>query len=422
MMRTSLLLVCIFFFFGGCTDRKSKTKEDVLQEEKVIKRDTVIHLVEALDAQPTAFYISEIADSITYLPLETGANCLLSRTIILRFAQDGIYPGRCLKFGWDGKFVKQIGRVGQGRGEDPNAFAWLLKSKDLYYTVGNRIIEYDTDGEFTGKETNKFFLKSREDSTIIYNLFREVESAVIDGHILIYQYPDSLIWVDTKDFKVDHTARVVEQGDIKVDGISFYLTQCFFISYNEKKIFYNFYNDTIYTVRGDGLSPEWVVDLGNRKLPNEVTLYKLGPLSRQALRGGSIEASELITKTDGKIFINNIYESDRFLLFYYSETRYFWGTRKKDPPVGKLIIYDKVTKNLTNIKDKIIDDLNGPGLRPFYDGVIDNKLIAMIWPFELKEYVNEHRNEGKLSSKLIDIADHLDNEDNPVLIIVHLKK
>ena len=146
-------------------------------------------------------------------------------------------------------------------------------------------------------------------------------------------------------------------------------------------------------------------------------------MSRQALRGGSIEASELITKTDGKIFINNIYESARFLLFYYSETRYFWGTRKKDPPVGKLIIYDKVTKNLTNIKDKIIDDLNGgPGLRPFYDGVIDNKLIAMIWPFELKEYVNEHRNEGKLSSKLIDIADHLDNEDNPVLIIVHLKK
>lgn len=415
-----LLALALIIFLSACKQVSSPEKK---QEEEIVRRDTVIHLVDVLDTQPITFYISEIADSITYLPLETGANCLLSQAANLRFIRDGIYPERRLKFGWDGKFVKQFGRVGQGRGEDPNAFAWLLKSKDSYYTVGNRIIEYDMDGKFTGKETNKFFLKSCTDSIFVYNLFREVESAMIDDHILLYQYPDSLIWVNAKDFKVVHATRVVEQGNIRVGGISTFPTQRFFISYNDKKLFYNFYNDTIYTVRGNGLSPEWVVDLGDRKLPNEITLYKLGPLSRQALRGGSIETSELITKTDGKIFINNVYESDRFLLFYYTETRYFWESRKKAPPVGRLIIYDKATKGLTNIKDKIIDDLNGgPGLCPFYDGVFDDKLIAMIWPFELKEYISEHRSDKKLSSKLIEVADRLEDEDNPVLIIVHLKK
>lgn len=415
-MNMRLLIFVLIIIFSACKQAPSTEHK----QEEIAVRDTVIHLVEALDAQPQEFNVSEIADSITYIPLETKPNCLLGNGSNFCFTQEGIYPTRRFKFDWNGKFVKQYGRVGQGKGEDPNAFAWLLKSKNFYYTVGNRIIEYDADGVFTNKETNTFFLKSREDSSSVYNLFRAVESTIIDDHILIYQYPDSLLWIDVKDFKVDHTARVVEAGNIRVDGISGHPTQCFFPSYNNKKLFYNFYNDTIYTVNKDGLSPEWVVDLGDRKLPNEITLYKLGPLSRAALKG-NIESSELITKTDGKIRIYNVYESDLFLMFYYAKTRYFWETRKKDPPVGRYIIYNKATKKLVN--GKIIDDLNGGGtLHSFYDGVIDNKLITAMWPYELKEYVEKYRDQKKLSPKLVEMVEGLGDEDNPVLIVIHLKK
>lgn len=415
-MNMRLLIFVLIIILSAC----KQTPSTEHKQEEIAVRDTVIHLVEALDAQPQEFNVSEIADSITYIPLETKPNCLLGNGSNFCFTQEGIYPTRRFKFDWNGKFVKQYGRVGQGKGEDPNAFALLLKSKDYYYTVGNRIIEYDENGVFTNKETNRFFLKSREDSSLVYNLFVDADMTSIDDYIIFYDNPDSLFWINVKDFKVDRVIRVVEPGDIKSIGVDGPPTQCYFSSYNKKKLFYNFYNDTIYTVNKDGLSPEWVVDLGDRKLPNEITLYKLGPLSRAALKG-NIESSELIAKTDGKIRIYNVYESDLFLMFYYSETRYFCEVRKKDPPVGRYIIYNKATKKLIN--GKIIDDINGGGtLHSFYEGVIDNKLITAMWPYELKEYVEKYRDQKKLSPKLIKMVDGLGDEDNPVLIVIHLKK
>ena len=46
-----------------------------------------------------------------------------------------------------------------------------------------------------------------------------------------------------------------------------------------------------------------------------------------------------------------------------------------------------------------------------------------VWPFELKEYIQAKKAIGEVvSDSLIALADSLDDEKNPILVIAHLKK
>jgi len=89
----------------------------------------------------------------------------------------------------------------------------------------------------------------------------------------------------------------------------------------------------------------------------------------------------------------------------------------------QFIIYNKQERKFIHIEDTgITDDFNGgPNVKPNLGGV-KNNLVASIWPYELKDYVNENRNSGKISQKLIELSDKIDTEDNPILILVHLKQ
>ncbi|WP_158576711.1 6-bladed beta-propeller [Parabacteroides sp. AM08-6] len=416
MNRNIVLLFLIVLC--GCTHRNQQTES---VEEVVVARDTVIHLKDVLDLSEEV-RLSEIADSITYIPLETKPDCLLGDNISFRFTDNFILTVPRLMFDWNGCFKGQIGKQGQGPGEDPSMYASLLESKEHYYTVGNKIIEYDRNGKYTGKEVSVYHLCSAQDSSRVYSLFRNVEEALAENSIVLYQYPDSLIWVNN-DFKVHHVTRVVENGNIKVGGIFSNKTDNFFPRYKNKTLFYNFYNDTVFSVSSNGLSPEWIIDLGEYKLPNEITLYKLGPLMREAIHSSAMNSSELMTKTDGKIAVSNVYESDHYLFLFYYKNYYFAASRNLPPQKLQLAIYDKQTKKLTNVKEaRLIDDFhNGPKFFPTY-GAFEEKLISVKWPYELKDYVEEHRSSGKLSPRLIELADNLKNDDNPVLIVVHLKK
>ncbi|MCS2889190.1 hypothetical protein NXV14_21930 [Bacteroides fragilis] len=56
-------------------------------------------------------------------------------------------------------------------------------------------------------------------------------------------------------------------------------------------------------------------------------------------------------------------------------------------------------------------------------GICNNAMVSSVWPFELKEYIQEKKAKGEaVSDRLIALADSLDDEQNPILVIAHLKK
>jgi len=50
-------------------------------------------------------------------------------------------------------------------------------------------------------------------------------------------------------------------------------------------------------------------------------------------------------------------------------------------------------------------------------------MITYIWPFELLDYIDECQAKGReVNPQLIALSKKINREDNPVLILVHLKK
>ena len=81
--------------------------------------------------------LSDIADEVQYIPLETNSECILSKgyTIVPTkdyfFIADGEKP--LFVFDREGKFVRKIGKVGKGPGEFHNGNQFHIDGGPGYF-------------------------------------------------------------------------------------------------------------------------------------------------------------------------------------------------------------------------------------------------------------------------------------------------
>lgn len=218
--------------------------------------------------------ISEIVDSITYIPLETNDDCLMGDVYeaVLKggyvFVQDSkhIYT-----FDGQGNFIAQIGRVGNGPGEYVNIDAFYVD--DISETVGvvcgykESILCYDFHGKYL-----RTLKMSKSDSRQINNI-----SVLPDGRMVAHYYipcdafPNKVLY---KLFTVVDDAIVADPltvpTDLMVgnyDGLHPYIyysmAQCQGKLYALSPVSLD-----IYCLGDDNFVPEFRVDMG-KKLPDE---------------------------------------------------------------------------------------------------------------------------------------------------------
>ena len=151
-------------------------------------------------------------------------------------------------------------------------------------------------------------------------------------------------------------------------------------------------------------------------------------LLRKAVNGGlspsALERSELAQLTDHKHKVIAAYETDKYIFFQMTEIIQFAIPRGKQPPDPYIIYYDKETGKTTRVNGKgFVDDILG--MEFFYPqlGIFDEKMISFIWPFELFNYIKECRDRGReVNPQLLALSKQVKEDDNPVLILFHLKK
>lgn len=394
------------FLLISCTGRTSN-KIDTTEISNVIDLDAGLKNVQTVR-------LSEIADSVTFLPLETNRGSLLrSSTDGYRFSPSYIFWYNAY-FDWTGKYGGFIGRRGNGPLEEPQGAYNVVFVDSCFYSIASKLIEYDK----TGTPTRK--VKPLKGFKIV---------ALVNNNFAIYDFPTTLYFVN-RDFETLASKNILEFHDSLQPINNETSGRQYFTYYQDHVLFYNFVNDTIFYVENNYLDPKWVVHFDDPlSYPDKKILYSdYNRLTGEAVRAriqGNYENSEWAQMTDNKHKVIAVYETESFLFVFLKEVIGFAVGRGIQPPEPYIVYYEKNTGNTAKVKGEgFVDDLLGFNNSFFPTlGIYDDNLISSIWPYELLAYINESKAKGReINPQLLALSKQVKEDDNPILIFVHLKR
>ena len=428
-MRNTILILCILAL-SGCTNQSKKQSDE--SEEAAFVLDSTIRIGDAIEKALPSMKLSEVVDSIVYVPLETK---IYLTNGLLQYVKPYwcAYPGRL--FDAKGKYVKQIGKLGGGPGEDTSPWGYMVtydEKRGLFYTQGNKIIQYDRNGKFTGVEkTIQYTSGGMISGGSLTGLAGMVTA---DSLYMLVSYPDSVYWMNTN-LNIVYSERIPLDSSLhQPDNVRAQAIQYEFSDYDGHTLFYNFFTDCMYTVTDNGLKVRWKFDMKDlgpdkRAFLNDYITYITGmvKISRQA-KGDEktkkllAENSEYAKLVDNKKRILSAYESERYVVMQWMNIIAYEGVRKKHSPY-LLAFLDKTNGNTFAISEHLTDDIDGGKPFELRLGVHNGAMVSWIWPYELKEYIAQQKEKGEwVSEKLVAFANGLKEDDNPVLIMAYLKK
>lgn len=158
-MKKFLFSFVACLMIGSCQQPSDNNPDNIFNLEVREKQN-------AEDSIP----LDEDIESIQYIPLETNESCFISNALDLQISDQYIfvYNGKTeqiLQFSRTGKFIKQIGRSGNGPGEFSSILNIAIDNsrKELYiFQYSAPPVVYSLDGSFlhsdTIRATNMFAL------------------------------------------------------------------------------------------------------------------------------------------------------------------------------------------------------------------------------------------------------------------------
>jgi len=371
--------------------------------------------------------ISEIAESVEYIPLETTDKSAINRIYDAKFTKDYIFiqqygtsQSLLIQFDRQGKFIRYIGKAGNGPEEYNQIREFSVdEKKELIYIQSNwtkKILAYSFKGEyiktFNLKHNIYKIVLSRDSLFMCFgepsigneeNVFTEINS---NGEILqcVKNYN---LWKDPPPFGRNNV----------------YPGQNFFYRLNNRLQFKGKYNDTIYTYdTNNKIIPKFYVDLKEYKLPEEMIIE----------RG-------LVRRIPTDYFWVGVNESFRYVFILYCA--YDTDDSQGDgAPIAGYMIYDKILRTGSAISNRggkmkrfneigewgFINDIDGgPELIPEY--INDSLAFHFISSLEMKKYlssdkfINSNPKYPDKKEMLTKQMKGLNESDNDLLMVVKLK-
>ncbi len=359
--------------------------------------------------------ISEIANNIKYIPLETTTKSLLGDINKVIISDTNIYIGGnqgLKKFSLGGEFIGKIGQTGRGPGEYMNLGNFGITKKlniiIIFDANSQKILWYNENGDFI-KQVNK----SLNGDHFVF--FDNNKIALYSSKILVQ--PDSivssLIITDSYLNIIKTIPNIIQRtGKWSIASVPLYI-------FNDNLYYKDCFNDTLYHLNSNNLRLEKyaVIKLGNYQLPAKIKL----PLNQ-----GISKLIEITKRAENKLTIRNIFESNKYLIF---KLLYGFGIYKNDPLFVLFAKDRNIVKALSG--NGFINDLDG-GLNftPASYININNQeyLIGWVNAFKLKEHVASAAFKSSTpkypekKKELEKLANSLKDDDNPVLMLVKLKE
>jgi len=363
--------------------------------------------------EPSAVKLSDLGFvDIEYIPLETKEESLISEINTVFYNEwsinkilsgDGYFVikngKRVLKFKENGLFVTNIGRIGRGPDEINNI-------EDLDIDRDNQNI-YMVSGW-----QKKFFLFSLNGELLkTYNVpFYIREFRFVGDKIICYcgnnRGDNKFNFVLT-----DKSGQIIKtfpnQYSFKPKSSYGFTHENLFYTYNKRLYIKELYSDTIFVFDNLGFDPHLVIEVGNRQVTPKVR----SECNLNEICANYIQPENLLEFGDYVYYAFTYRFVDDDVVLYG-----FIGSKKNSYQV------------LFNLGEGIINDLDGgPNILPLTIKD-ENTIITIVDALKLKSHI---ASEGFKNSKpvypekkkeLEELAASLKETDNPVLVLVRLKK
>jgi len=360
---------------------------------------------------PQQFGISDLNADVEYIKLETNENCLLHTYAQFFFTRDYIFVNNVryiLQFDRNGKFIKQIGQQGRGPGEiGLIRILSVLDEEQLLVVQTNwarKLYFFNYDGEFVEN-------RKADDVSKIVALPGE-RLLLLDGcYMGVEDYMFMLLNSngDTTDVVNNHYKWSNKTGSVM--SVSYHLFHPFY-TYGGDTYMKSMYNDTIYHAHADSISPEYLIELGSFKLPqeNRAEVPSTGPSFNE--------------KSDGYRFANSFEANEKLFIASqdFSEEGEYNMIYDRRTETGMLLV------DRQNFEGGIINDYDG-GIDFWPRGAANDSTLYMpVLPHRLlteeftkKIKANESVDQEK-KQELLNMINDLDENDNPILMLVKVRE
>lgn len=389
------------------------------------KNIPVIDIASAMERLET-LKVTDIADKISYIPLETNDTSLIGNHPDITVYNDKILitsKNQPIKM-FDkntGKFIRNIGHIG----DDPSGYSdtdgwgnilfWVDQQTGVVYIQGwqNDLVRYNQQGTFLGKTqlpystnylsccylliTNNIVIsnnKAISNSNPFSIMSFEGESGMFIDSVTTSATPLPSDFVYGSYFYGDYIGNGghVMTSFTDDEAISIVpISPSLWVSNNKVRFKENFV-DTVFTVDGNKLSPYLIINLGKYSWP-----YK-----------------ERFMKERGKdrISIDYMFESNKSIYFHFKTDMY---KKEKKSYCG---IFDK-SKNSTRIMDNdkgLKDDITDFMPVQIRKVTSSGEYIGLIQASEVVEWMDTHAD--KNINPQLEILKKMKEEDNPIVVIM----
>jgi hypothetical protein len=363
---------------------------------------------ESILDNPEMVLLSDLASGIEYIKLETNDNCLLHPRADYQFTKDYIFVDNkkfILQFDRQGNFIKQIGKYGRGPGEIGLIRILSVIDEEQLLVVhtnwARKLYFFNYDGEF---------VENRKVDDVMNIVARP------GGQLILYDYcangyEDYMFMLvnsqgDTTAVVKNHYKWENKTGGVMTVGYHLFYP---FYFYGGDSYLKSMYNDTVYHARGDSITPEYLVDLGGFKLPQDY---------RPEVPGSAFQEN-----CKGYRFVNSFEARDKLFI---ASSDFSGGGRYN-------MIYDRRNAgghflvDEDNFESEIINDIDG-GLDFWPRAAANDSILFMPVPphqfmsGELEKRIRENdKTDPEQKAALLDMIADLSENDNPVLMLVYLK-
>jgi hypothetical protein len=354
----------------------------------------IINLQEAFENKKS-ININDIATNFEYIKLETSDECLTGTRLAV-YSNDqyliAIDRDKILLFDRnDGRFIRKVGQKGNGPGEYSRTYTVMPfdEGKNLVYAGRNKKrYGYSLDGQL-------------KDTLSIPELVSEIGN--IDDKTFAAFMPDYQGGEKNKLIIFDHTDSLIKTfpnylSAPKTSSVFVWNPNAWFYTLDKQLYFYQLFNDTVFHVETNSLTPKYVLNMGQYSPPYEMkTTPEFDP---------------------GKYFMmRTIQESSKYLYcsFNFNKKNY-------------TAIFDK------NNRTTVVNDYSPESGLGFINNINDfvplefssinenDELICTMNALKIKQWFDLNPKKISQLPEYLKTLKNIQETNNPVIIIAKLKK